>query len=193
MIKNKEISYKYDLMHLNTPKFASSVITWDTKKMGPITKNRVIHALKTGACKYRNGDASAMYGAIRKRFALPEYVVRQSQRKDDSYNGHLYWDHADEGLLNALNTIYQAERVMVKLENSQTGQKWMPYYLTSDTINPSHGQFYLQNQHDLTEVKANIQRIMSNDDLSRRREEAVQFVNDGGTFTFSYRGEPDAE
>lgn len=118
MIKNKEISYKYDLMHLNTPKFASSVITWDTAKMGSITKNRVINALKTGACKYSSGEASAMYGALRKRFELPEYVIKYTQRKDGSYDGYLYWDVADEGLLEALNTVYQAERVMVRLDQT---------------------------------------------------------------------------
>jgi len=191
LIKNKEISYKYDLMHLNTPKFASSVITWNCAKMGAITKNRVIQSLRTGACKYRSGDASAMYGALRKRFQLPEYVIQQIKRKDGSFHGHLYWDNADEGLLEALNTVYQAERVMVKLENSQKNQAWMPWYLTKDYIESEHGSFYLENYHDLTEVYANVNRLMSSPELLAKRKDAIDFVENGGTFTFTYRGEPD--
>lgn len=191
MIKNREITYKYDLMHLNTPKFASSVITWDTAKMGSITKNRVINALATGACKYSSGEASAMYGALRKRFELPEYVIRQTMRKDGSHQGYLYWDSADEGLLNALNTVYQAERVMVRLDHSMKNNNWMPYYLTRDTLDVRGGNFYLENQHDLTEVYANVSRLVSSPEVKARREEAIRFINEGGKFTFTFRGEPD--
>lgn len=189
MIKNKEITYKYDLMHLNTPKFASSVITWDCSKMGKITKNRVIDALATGACKYSSGDASAMYGALRKRFELPEYVVKQTMGKSGSHSGYLYWDVADEGLLNALNTVYQAERVMIRLSDNN-GRGWMPWYLNKDVLEERQGLFYTENPHDLSEVYANINRLLSSPELVARRKEAIEFVDSGGTFTFTFRGEP---
>lgn len=191
MKKNKEITYKYDLMHLNTPKFASSVITWDCAKMGEITKNRVISALQTGAIKYRSGDAASMYEALRKRFEIPEYVVKLEKRRNgDEWHGQLYWDHADEGLLNALNTVYQSERVMVKLENSQRGKTWMPYYLTAEKLDTRHGSFYVENHHDLSEVYVNVNRLMSSPELLERRRQAIEFVENGGKFTFTYRGEP---
>ena len=190
MITNKELTYKYDLMHLNTPKFASSVITWDCAKMGQITRNRVIQALATGACRYSSGEASSMYGALRQRFELPEYVVKQTQRKDNTWTGRLYWDLADEGLMNALNTVYQAERVMVKIDQANKGSStWMPWYLSKDTLAPEQGSFYMENHHDLSEVYANVNRIVNSPELLAKRQEAISFVNSGGTFTFTYRGE----
>ena len=67
-LEPKAIRNKYDLMHYNTPSYASTVVTWDTGKMGAITKKRVIEWLKTGKARYSRGEAESMYHQLRKRF-----------------------------------------------------------------------------------------------------------------------------
>ena len=78
----KSITYKYDLMHLNTPSFASSVVTWDTDKLTPITKKRVISALKEGYIKFAGGDAASMYGEIHRIMTSPEI----QKKRDEAMN-----------------------------------------------------------------------------------------------------------
>lgn len=180
------IHNKYDLMHRNTPTYASTVITWDTGKMGAITKKRVIEWLKTSTPKYQRGEAAGMYRQLRKRFGLPEFRVDEykppSGGRKWGNSGVIKWENPSEGLMHALNQVYQAERVIQRIQQPTHS----PWYLQDDTLNPSDGYFYIDNEHDLTEINAEIAKVLASPENAVKTQEAIRFVEEGGTFTFTY-------
>ena len=181
-LEPKRINYKYDLMHLNTPSFASCEITWDTSKLSPITKNRVLNALKTGYIKFGRGDAANMYREIRQRFEIPEFIVRKPTKKKDYTNsGYIHWDFKNEKLSEILNLIYQTERVARRLEGS-----YLPWYMATDKLSDEQDYMYLEQDHDLTELETEINKIMSSDEIMDKREQAIRFIEQGNKITFTW-------
>jgi len=180
----KSITYKYDLMHLNTPSFASSVVTWDTSKLTPITKKRVINALKDGYIKFCGGDAASMYTEIRKRFEIPDFTLSEPSKTKDGYvrGGYIRWEFPSEEMTALMQPIYHAERVAKRLEGN-----WMPWYLQPDELALDRTYLYFDMQHDLSEIKAYIDRTMSDPEIVTRREEAIRFVETGGQLQFTYK------
>ncbi len=182
-LKPKRISYKYDLMHLNTPSFASATITWDTSKLTPIIKNRVLGALRTGYMKFSGGDSAKMYHEIRKRFEIPEFVVRKPQQKKQyKSTGYIQWDFKTERLNELLQQIYTVERVNRRLEGS-----YMPWYMESEKLKDDQNYLYVDMDHDLSELEAEITRITSADEIKDKREQAMRFIEQGGKLTFTWR------
>lgn len=180
----KSITYKYDLMHLNTPSFASSVVTWDTSKLTPITKKRVINALKEGYIKFHGGDAATMYGEIRKRFEIPEYTLVKPSGQDSKHkkSGFIQWEQSTPKLMALLDPMYQAERVAKRLEGG-----WMPWYLTDEKLTDTRKYFHYEIDHDMTEVEAEIHKIMTSTGVQKKRDEALSFVLAGGKIEFTYK------
>lgn len=182
-IKPKRINYKYDLMHLNTPSYASCEVTWDTSKLTKITYNRVINALRTGMIQFGSGDAAIMYQELRKRFEIPEFILRKPQRLGkNARSGYIHWEFATDKLMMALEPIYKAEQVVRRME-SQNG--WLPWYLQNDL--KDHEYFYYEENHDMTEVEAAINEIINSPEIKDKREQAIHFVETGGKLTFTWR------
>ena len=173
------VTNKFNLMHLNTPSYSSSVITWDCAKLTPITYNRVIKWLDDGNPKFRRGEAASMYHELRRRFQLPDFTVTEAEGKRS--NGYIRWSSTTPHLYSLLSNIYQAERVAYRLKSG-----YLPWYLRSDTINEKEGYFYIDNPHDLTEIKQAINEITHSEQMKQRREEAIAFVKNGGKLTFTY-------
>ena len=179
----KVIRYKFDLMHLNTPSFASTVVTWDTNKLTPITKNRVLTALKTGYIKFSRGDAAEMYQAIRKKFEIPEFIVRKPVKKKDYVNsGYIHWEFKTEKLSEIIHRIYQTERVARRLEGN-----YLPWYMEKEELPNDQNYMYLDMEHDLSELEAEINKLMNSDEIKDKREQALMFVEQGGKLTFKWR------
>lgn len=186
--KPKPIDNKYDLMHNNTPSFASTVVTWDCSKMGKITFNRVVRWLEAGVAQFSNGEAASMYEEVRKRFEIPEYIVRNHTGDPKSRSGYIFWEHATPQLMQALNRVYKAERVMVRLEQANHPHSWMPWYLRDEELTNTHrGYLYLENIHDLTDVQKYVAEIVNSEEIKAKREQAVDFVKSGGKLQFSWR------
>lgn len=181
-LKPKQIGDKYDLMHLNTPSYASCEVTWDTSKLTPITKNRVVKALKTGVIEFSRGDAANMYHELRKRFEIPEFILRKPQLKGkNTRSGYVHWEFATDKLLMALEPIYKAEQVLQRMERSG----YLPWYLQDDL--KDHQYFYYEEDHDMTEVEAAINEIVYSHEIKDKREQAMHFVESGGKLTFTWR------
>jgi hypothetical protein len=181
MDTNRHTTDKYSLMHLNTPSYSSSVVTWDCAKLTPITYNRVIKWLGDGNPRFQTGEAASMYNELRRRFELPDFTVTEFDEKS-TRGGYIRWSSTTPRLYCLLNNIYQAERVTHRLK----GSGWIPWYLRSDTIDEKEGYFYTENPHDLTEIKQAIQEITHSEQMKQRREDAVAFVKNGGKLTFTY-------
>lgn len=181
-LEPQRISYKYDLMHRNTPSFASTVVTWDTGKLTPITKKRVITALRTGVSKFRGGDAASMHYEVRKRFEIPEFTLtKPTQRKDYKQSGYIKWEFATDRLMLAIDPIYKAEQVLRRMEG-----KYMPWYLQKEKLS-NQDYIYYEENHDMTEVEAAMQEIMHSPEIKDKREQAIHFVETGGKLTFTWR------
>ena len=178
MDTNRHMKYKYDLMHLNTPSYSSSVVTWDCAKLTPTTYNRVIRWLGDGNPRFRSGEAAGMYNELRQRFQLPDFVLTP---KDGKHSGYIRWSSTTPHLYCLLSNIYQAERVAYRLEGS-----YIPWHLRSETISEMSGCFYMDNEHDLTEIALAIHEISHSEQMKQRREEAIAFVKNGGKLTFTY-------
>lgn len=178
MDTNRQFTDKYALMHLNTPSYSSSVITWDCSKLTSTTYNRVIKWLGDGNPKFRSGDAADMYNELRRRFELPDFTVRP---KEGRQSGFISWSSTTPHLYSLLSNIYQAERVTYRLEGG-----YVPWHLRADTISETSGYFYLDNEYDLTEIKQAINEISHSEQMKQRREEAIAFVKNGGKLTFTY-------
>jgi len=184
----KPIGNKYDLMHHNTPSYASTVVTWDCSKMGKTTFNRVVNWLQSGVARYSRGEAASMYEEVRKRFEIPEYVVRNGSSNKNAAGGYLFWEHATPQLMQALNIVYKTEQTIVRMENAQKVISWMPWYLKAEELtNTDRGYLYLQNEHDLTEVQRCVSEIVDSPVIKARREQAVEFVKSGGKLQFTWR------
>lgn len=184
----KPMGNKYDLMHRNTPSYASTVVTWDCSKMGKTTFNRVVNWLQSGVARYSRGEAASMYEEVRKRFEIPEYVVRNGSSNKNAAGGYLFWEHATPQLMQALNIVYKTEQTIVRMENAQKVNSWMPWYLKAEELtNTDRGYLYLQNEHDLTEVQRCVSEIVDSPVIKARREQAVEFVKSGGKLQFTWR------
>lgn len=184
----KPIANKYNLMHHNTPSYASTVVTWDCSKMGKTTFNRVVNWLQSGVARYSRGEAASMYEEVRKRFEIPEYVVRNGSSNKNAAGGYLFWEHATPQLMQALNIVYKTEQTIVRMENAQKVNSWMPWYLKAEELtNTDRGYLYLQNEHDLTEVQRCVSEIVDSPVIKARREQAVEFVKSGGKLQFTWR------
>ena len=184
-LQPQRISYKYDLMHRNTPSFASTVVTWDTGKLTPITKKRVITALRTGVSKFRGGDAASMYWEIRKQFEIPDFALRKpTEKKGYTRDGYVQWEFATDKLMLALDRVYKAERAIQRIENPHG----LPWYLKDESIDTKKtNYFYFENNHDTTEVEAAINEIVNSPEIKDKREQAIHFVETGGKLTFTWR------
>lgn len=188
MQKQTRITNKYDLMHLNTPSFATTTVTWDTSKLSELTFKRVVQALKAGFIKYRTGDAVAMYEAIRKQFEIPVFKLDEPKptKKGDSWHGgYIHWEFATDKLMSALQPVYHAERVIRRLDSQNSG--WMPWYLQDETLQPHRKYFYFENPHDLSEVKLAIDEIVNSPEVANKRRDAINFLQDGGKLEFTWR------
>jgi hypothetical protein len=95
--------------------------------------------------------------------------------------GYIRWSSTTPHLYCLLNNIYQVERVTYRLKGG-----YLPWYLRDDTIDEESGYFYMDIPHDLTEIKQAIHEITHSEEMKQRREEAVAFVQNGGTLTFTY-------
>lgn len=184
----KPMGNKYDLMHNNTPSFASTVVTWDCSKMGKTTFNRVVKWLETGTSKYSRGEAASMYNEIRKRFEIPEYIVRNHTGEHRGGGGYLYWEHATPQLMQALEVVYQTERVVDRLENAHRPHYYQPWYLKAEHLTDNKGGYiYLNSKHDLAEVERCVAEIVNSEAIKAKREAAIDFVKSGGKLQFTWR------
>lgn len=186
MNKSKRIVNKYDLMHLNTPSFAKTTVTWDTSKLSELTFKRVVKAIKDGYIKYRTGDACAMYQAIREQFEIPHFQLNEPVlRKDGQHGGgYIHWDFPTEELYQALEPIYQAERVAYRLGDHGS---WMPWYLQADNLPKDRRYLYVDNPHDFTEVRNAMDKIINSEEVAQKRRDAINFLQDGGKLEFTWR------
>lgn len=184
MNKSKRITNKYDLMHLNTPSFAKTTVVWDTSKLSELTFKRVVQAVKQGYIKYRTGDACAMYNAVREQFEIPVFRLDEPKKRKNGEmgGGYIHWEYPTEELYKALEPIYQAERVAYRLENS-----WMPWYLEADHLPKDRKYLYVDNPHDFTEVRKEMDRIMNSEEVAQKRRDAINFLQDGGKLEFTWR------
>lgn len=184
----KPMLNKYDLMHNNTPSYASTVVTWDCSKMGKTTFNRVVKWLETGVSKFSRGEAAAMYEEVRKRFEIPEYVIRNGSSDPKGRGGYLFWEHATPQLMHALNQVYKTERAIVRMDQAGKPNAWMPWYLRDEELTQTdRGYLYIDNVHDLSEIEKLVAEIVNSEVVKERRAQAVDFVKSGGKLEFTWR------
>lgn len=184
MNPKKPITNKYDLMHLNTPSFATTTVTWDTSKLSELTFKRVLQAVKQGYIKYRNGDAASMYEALRKQFEIPCFRLDEpTKRKDGSVGGgYIHWEFATDELTKALETIYKVERVARRLES-----KYIPWYMEDENLPKDRNYLYIENEHDFSGVRQAMDNIMNGEEVAKKRRDAIDFLQDGGKLEFTWR------
>jgi hypothetical protein len=181
----KIITDKYEIMHRNTPSYASCEITWDTSKLTKITKNRVVKALESGTMKFRYGDAADMYNEVRKRFEIPQFTLTKPERKKGyTSNGIVNWEFGTDKLMLALDRVYKAERAIQRIE-SQYGLPW--YLEAEDIASNGHKYFYYENDHDMKEVEEAMTEITNSPEIREKREQAIHFIESGGKLTFTWR------
>ena len=185
MQDSQKISYKYDLMHRNTPKFARTTVTWDTKLMSPITRKKVIKALTDPTFKVGNGDAGKMYYELRKKFNIPNLRAFQEQNRYNEGQTYTYLclEGATPEIITKANEMLQAEITMRRLAGNQW---WGSTEINMGNYN-SHWNF--REPHDITEIGKLMAEFMESDEPKRRRKDALQFLEDGGVLVFTYNPE----
>jgi hypothetical protein len=179
MKETQKISYKYDLMHRNTPRFARTTIQWDTALMTPITRKRVINALTNPDVKIGHGDAGQMYQALRDKFELPHCKAFVEKYRDGDICTHIYLEHANEAIREEANNLLQAHMVMERLDG---GRYWGD---TEVNTNTRHLRFY-RHPCDLTRLIELMHEFMDSPEPKKRARDAIMFIEDGGVLTFTY-------
>jgi hypothetical protein len=179
MKESQKISYKYDLMHRNTPKFARTTIQWDTSLMSPITRKRVINALTNPDMKIGHGDAGQMYRALCEKFEVPNCKVFIEKYRDGDILTNIWLEHSNEAIREEANRLLQAQIVMERLENNRW---WGPNEVDADT---KHLRFY-RHPHDTTRLIELMREFMDSTEPKKRVRDALMFIEDGGVLTFTY-------
>lgn len=175
MQDEQKISYKYDLMHRNTPKFARTTIEWDTKLMTPLTKKRLIKCLKQGFNEYGHGDTGQMYQALVDKFEVPDVIIPIEGQQSSirfKYVPDYVWEEA--------NKIHIADQVMTRMSDA-------PSWWRENPIDRNCTGFWIRNKgHDFTDFKKACERMMKEDIVAKRVKEALMFVEEGGVLRFTY-------
>jgi hypothetical protein len=179
MKESQKISYKYDLMHRNTPKFARTTIQWDTRLMSSITRKRVINALQKPDIKIGHGDAGQMYRALSDKFEIPNCKAFIEKFRDGDIVTNIWLEHANEAVREEANKLLQAQIVMERLEG---GRYWGETAVNPDT---RHLRFY-KHPHDLTRLIEVMREFMDSPEPKKRVRDALMFIEDGGVLTFTY-------
>ena len=161
----RRIEYKYDLMHHATPEFATATIEWDLSRMGAITRNRVVKWLK-GEPPRMGGKARQVYEEVRRRFGIGEVVVDKER---------ISYQSIPDYVLKELTALKEVQDVINRLEGRYT----YPYPLTAQG-----GHFWIDAHLDTSKVQAAVDRM--NAELADKRNEAVQFVEQGNKLSFVY-------
>jgi hypothetical protein len=174
-----KISYKYDLMHRNTPKFARTTIEWDTKLLTKITRNRVIRALHNPDYKVGHGDAGKMLEALRDKFEIPDCRVAEhgETRRHNAWT-YLSFKHAPQNIREEVNRLLQAEIVMTRLEGNR--------YWGHQEVHPTMTGVSLYHPHDTQQLVSLMREFMESPEPKRRVNNALQFLEDGGVIRFTY-------
>jgi hypothetical protein len=180
MKETQKISYKYDLMHRNTPKFARTTIQWDTSLMTPITRKRVIKALTNPDVKIGHGDAGQMYRALSEKFEIPNCRVFTEKYRDGDICTHIYLEYANEAIREEANKLLQTQIVMERLDGNE--RWWGESEVTPDT---KHLRFY-KHPHDLTRLIELMREFIDSPEPKKRVRDALMFIEDGGVLTFTY-------
>jgi hypothetical protein len=179
MIDSQKISYKYDLMHRNTPSYARTTIQWDTKLMTPITRKRVIKALTNPDFKIGHGDAGQMYKALIDKFEIPDCKAYIERYRDNTHSTHLHIAHCNQAIREEANKLLQAHIVMDRLEGRS--------YWGSTEVSPEQRYLRLYNHpHDLAPILTEMHKFMDSDEPKKRVRNALMFIEDGGVLTFTY-------
>ena len=175
MQDEQKISYKYDLMHRNTPKFARTTIEWDIKLMTPLTRKRLIQCIKQGINEYGHGDTGQMYNALVNKFEIPDISMPLQGQ-----TGELRFRHVPDYVWEEADKIHKADQVMTRLSGA-------PSWWREEAISRHTRYFYIRNQgHDYTGFKQACERMMKEDIVAKRMKEALMFVEEGGVLRFTY-------
>ena len=180
-VKPKRIGWKYDLMHLNTPSFASAVITWDLSKASKIVKNRVIKWFRQGYTECWGGESKAIWLELRQQLNIPFFYFKEDKHRDGSVAYRLEWEHITDEIYAQLNTIYKTERAIVRLKGERA------WNMDEDELSKDQTYLYLSNEHDMTELKKAIQNMQQSDWYRDKVEQGIHFVESGDKLTFTWR------
>ena len=180
MKDSQKISYKYDFMHRNTPRFARTTIQWDTSLMTPITRKRVLNALQHPDVKIGHGDAGQMYRALCDKFEIPNCKVFIEKYRDGDICTNVWLEHADEAVRVEANKLLQTQMVMERLDGNE--RWWGETEVTPDT---RHLRLY-KHPHDLARLIEVMREFMDSTEPKKRVRDALMFIEDGGVLTFTY-------
>ena len=179
MKESEKISNKFDLMHLNTPKFARTTIQWDTKLLTPITRNRVLRKLHDPNIHIGHGDAGKMYYALANKFDLPELEITPHLRRDGSYSSTwVSFKGAPSYIREMVEQHYLLERAQCRLEGER--------HWGSETLHERATGTNFHKSHDFTDLQTAMSKFLESDEPKRRVRSALQFMEDGGILTFTY-------
>jgi len=186
-----KINYKYDLMHLNTPSYASTLVEWDTGKMGKITRNRVIKWLKSGIQTYFSGEAAGIYEKLIAQIDIPRVRIDACllDKKWKDYNiATVSVLRPPDYLVEALEEAYVASRVVGKM-NGLT-----PRYFSYETVRHvisywgSHqfAHINLVPGVPMDNVLAAVDRMTKSEEYKDKIREAIEFIEQGKKLYFKY-------
>lgn len=177
----KQIRYKYDLMHLNTPSFASAVITWDMSKASKVITNKVIKWFRQGYTEHYGGQAKAIWHELRSQLEIPYFKLKIAEKPGrDTF---VEWDHLVEGsdLYKALNEIYINNKIALRLEGKRN------WYCQTENLDVSRGYIYFEYGFDYTKVQEEAKKMLSTPEVKDKIEKAIHFIESGGKLTFNWR------
>ena len=170
MSEPKQIYDKYDLMHLSTPEFAKALIEWDLGAMKAVTKNRVLKWIKD-ASPTMGGKARQVYEELCKKFDLGRIQVDESVK---GY-GRIWYSAVPDYVIQELNKLQDLTEVTFRM----AGQSFWKRQLGQDS-----GYMNFDPELDMTDLHKAIARM--NEESKVKRDNAVQFVEQGGKMQFSY-------
>ena len=187
-----KIRNKYDLMRLNTPSYASTLIEWDTGKMGKISRNRVLRWLKSGVQTQNGGGAVAVYSQLIKNLDVPRIIIDPHlldvRKAKDAEIGTVAILNPPDNLIEALEEAYTASKILCRLKGTK------PYHFQYESVRKaleywgSHrfAHINLVPGVPMDNVLAAVDRMTKSEEYKDKIREAIEFIEQGKKLYFKY-------
>ena len=186
--KPVQVHSYWDFYAKSKPRYVTSIkATWDLKRIGDISKKRIVKWLDQGHSRFSGGEAATVYNHLIDHFEIPKIVLpkEEARQKASWYNvDTIKFHNVSEEVLEKLQEMYASERVALRLNGDQHSERLYGWYFEDAELNPDKKQLMLVHTTDFTELKQAIAKMMENPEYSQRIEKAKEAVIKGAEISF---------
>lgn len=191
-------NYKYDLMHLTTPPFATAFVEWDLSKVGRITKNRVIKWLRTGTSPDVGGNSHRIHYELTKDVRLPTIRIAKAGKyylpHDPIDMKHILVRHLPDYVAMEIKKLCDATLAILRMQDNEQYEGYLQYHYShaekqiwGNLAYPYQGQADICQELPLDDLNAAIERMLKSDEYHEKIACMIEKLERGDKMYFRYQ------